>query len=250
MALAADHAQRGVITHSSGNHGTALALAAQARGLPCYVVVPDGAPQTKVDAIAAAGAQIRRCPATVAARQVACTQWQAQTGAHLVHPFENPYVIAGQGTAALELLSQTQGLDAVVVPVGGGGLASGTAVTLAALAPTTQLFLAEPSGADDAFRSLREGVRVSEQDPDTFCDGLRTTLGRPNFAILQRHGAQVLPVSDAQTRHAMHLLWRVAKQLIEPSSATVLAAVLAYPQQFAGQRVGLILSGGNVDLPG
>jgi threonine dehydratase len=173
---------------------------------------------------------------------------QGDTGAALVHPYTDPLVIAGQGTAALELLNACDGLDALVVPVGGGGLASGCALTLAALAPRCRLFLAEPAGAAETAASLARGERVTEFVPDTVCDGLRGTLGAPNFALLQAHGAQALVVDDADTITAMRLLWTHTKQLVEPSSAVALAAVLRHRDAFAGQRVGIILSGGNVDL--
>lgn len=247
-SLDAGTAPRGVLTHSSGNHGGALALAASQRGIPCHVVVPEGAPAAKLQAILATGAQVRRCAPTQVAREAACARWQAETGAELVHPYEDPRVIAGQGTTALELLCQCPPLDAVVVPVGGGGLAAGCALALAALAPSVQVFAAEPAGAADTFASLQSGQRTLDMVPDTICDGLRTIVGEPNFALLQRHGVQVLTVDDAATVRAMGLLWRLGKQLVEPSSATVLAAVLAHRQHFAGKRVALVLSGGNADL--
>lgn len=247
-ALDQQVAARGVVTHSSGNHGAALALAALGRGIPCHVVVPEGAVAAKLANIARHGATLWRCAPTAAAREEACAQVQAQTGATLVHPYANAEVIAGQGTAALELLGACQGLDAVVVPVGGGGLASGTALALRGLAPDCELILAEPAGAADAARSLAAGERQVDFVPDTICDGLRTGIGVPNFALLRQAGAQVVVVEDAQVIAAMRLAWQVLKQTIEPSSATVLAAVLAEPARFAGRRVGLVLSGGNVDL--
>jgi len=241
-------APRGVVTHSSGNHGAALALAARTRGIPCHVVVPDGAVAAKLANIARHGATIWRCAPTAAAREATCAQIQAATGATLVHPYANAAVMAGQGTATLELLQVTGALDVMVVPVGGGGLASGTALALQGRAPDCRLILAEPAGAADAARSLAAGRRDIDFVPDTICDGLRTGIGEPNFALLQAAGAQVITVDDAQVVAAMQLAWQVLKQVIEPSSATVLAAVLAQPARFAGQRVGLVLSGGNVDL--
>jgi len=247
-ALDPQSASQGVVTHSSGNHGAALALAARTRGIPCHVVVPEGAVAAKLANIARHGATLWRCEATTAAREAACAQVQAQTGATLVHPYADARVIAGQGTATLELLGSCEGLDAVVVPVGGGGLASGTSLALRALAPDCELVLAEPAGAADAARSLAAGERLVDFVPDTICDGLRTGIGVPNFALLRRAGAGVVVVDDAQVVAAMRLAWQILKQVIEPSSATVLAAVLAEPQRFAGRRIGLILSGGNVDL--
>ncbi|WWW35885.1 pyridoxal-phosphate dependent enzyme [Stenotrophomonas rhizophila] len=246
-SLDPDQAGRGVVTHSSGNHGAALALAARTRGIACNVVVPQGAVGAKLANIARHGATVWRCEASIAAREAMCAQVQAQTGASLVHPYADPRVIAGQGTAALELLRSHGPFDVLVVPVGGGGLASGTRLALQALAPQTRLVLAEPEGAADTARSLAAGERRIDFTPDTLCDGLRTTLGAPNFALL--HGAaEVITVADSATVAAMRLLWQVLKQVVEPSSAIAPAAILATPQRFAGQRVGVVLSGGNVDL--
>ena len=241
-------AARGVVTHSSGNHGAALALAARLHGIPCHVVVPDPAVRSKLAAIEAQGAVLHRCAPTIAAREAACAQVQRDTGATLVHPYADARVIAGQGTAALELLGAQPDLDALVVPVGGGGLASGTALALAGRAPQAKLFLAEPAGAAETLLSLQRGERVTDFVPDTICDGLRGTLGEPNFRLLREHGAQVLAVEDADTVAAMRLLLERLQLLVEPSSAIVLAAILAHPQHFAGLRVGVVLSGGNVDL--
>jgi threonine dehydratase len=247
-SLADADAARGVVTHSSGNHGGALALAARTRGIPCHVVIPDGAVRAKRDAIEAYGAILHRCAPGIAAREAACARVQADTGAELVHPYTDPRVIAGQGTAALELCRGATAFDALVVPVGGGGLAAGTALALRAVSPDTRLFLAEPAGAAETAASLRTGARVTDFTPDTICDGLRGTLGAPNFALLREAGAEALVVDDADTVGAMRLLWQRAKQLVEPSSAIALAAVLAHRERFAGLRVGVILSGGNVDL--
>jgi threonine dehydratase len=247
FSLDRDQAARGVVTHSSGNHGGALALAARLRGIPCHVVVPEGALRAKLAAIEAYGAILHRCAPGIAAREAACEDVRQATGATLVHPYTDARVIAGQGTAALELL-RAGPLDALVVPVGGGGLASGTALAIAGTSPGTRLFLAEPAGAADTLASLRAGRRVTDGVPDTICDGLRGTLGEPNFAILHAHGAEVLAVDDANTVAAMRLLYQRAKALVEPSSAVALAAVLAHRERFAGQRVGVILSGGNLDL--
>jgi len=247
-ALPADLAARGVVTHSSGNHGAALALAARTRGIACHVVVPEGAVAAKLAAIEAYGAILHRCAPTIAAREAAAAEVQRATGATLVHPYTDPQVIAGQGTAALELLNACEPLDALVVPVGGGGLASGCALALAALAPRCTLFLAEPAGAAETAASLARGERVTEFVPDTVCDGLRGTLGAPNFAVLHAHRAQALVVDDRDTLAAMKLLWTRTKQLVEPSSAIAFAAVLRHRERFAGKRVGIVLSGGNVDL--
>ncbi|WP_226467263.1 pyridoxal-phosphate dependent enzyme [Luteimonas panaciterrae] len=247
-SLSDAQAARGVVTHSSGNHGGALALAARTRGIPCHVVVPEGAVQAKLAAIEAYGAILHRCAPGIAARETECTRVQTETGAELVHPYTDARVIAGQGTAALELFNAGGPFDALVVPVGGGGLASGTALALAAVSPRTRLFLAEPAGAAETAASLRSSERVVDFVPDTICDGLRGTLGAPNFSLLRAAQAEVLVVDDAATTAAMRLLWQRTKQLVEPSSAITLAAVLANRERFAGQQVGLILSGGNVDL--
>jgi threonine dehydratase len=247
-SLDEDQARAGVVTHSSGNHGAALALAARARGIPCHVVVPEGAVNAKRVAIEGYGATLHACASTLAAREAGCAEVQRTTGATLVHPYTDPRVIAGQGTAALELLNAVGVLDAVVVPVGGGGLVSGTALALRALAPDCRLFAAEPAGAADAQRSLQRGSRVTDVVPNTICDGLRATIGAPNLALMQAHAVEVLLVEDVQTVAAMRLLLQRTKQLVEPSSAIALAAILAHPLHFAGLRVGVILSGGNVDI--
>ncbi|MDR6841873.1 pyridoxal-phosphate dependent enzyme [Pseudoxanthomonas sacheonensis] len=247
-ALSEAEAHAGVVTHSSGNHGAALALAAQTRGISCHVVVPDGAVAAKLASIRRYGAIVHNCAANLTAREEKCLQVQHETGAVLVHPYTNARVIAGQGTAALELLNAVEALEVLVVPVGGGGLASGTAIATAALLPDCRVVLAEPEGAADTARSLAAGERLADFVPDTFCDGLRTAVGQPNFELLRRHAVEVLTVRDADTLQAMRLLWQTTKQLVEPSSAIALAAVLQNPARFAGRRVGVVLSGGNVDL--
>jgi len=247
-ALDADAAARGVVTHSSGNHGAALALAARTRGIAAHVVVPEGAVPAKLAAIRAAGGTIHTCAPTQAAREAAADALQQRTGATLVHPYTDPRVIAGQGTAMLELLREAGTLDLALVPVGGGGLAGGSAIALAGIAPSARLLGAEPEGAADAFESLRRGLRITDIVPDTVCDGLRAVVGEVNLGLLRAHAVELLLVSDTETLAAMRLLWERLKVLVEPSSATVFAAVLRYPARFAGQRVGLVLSGGNVDL--
>lgn len=244
FALDDAQAAHGVLTHSSGNHGAALARAAKLRGIAAHVVVPEGAVQSKLDNIRAAGAVIHRCAPNQAAREAATRALQDERGAHLVHPYEDPRVMAGQGTAALELRHAQPALDAMLVPIGGGGLVSGTAL---ALAPTgIALYGVEPDGAAETLASLQAGVRRTDIVPDTVCDGLRAVVGAPNLDIIGRHVRQVLTVSDAQCLAAKDLLAEHLKLVVEPSSATVLAAVLAYPGLFRGRRVGLILTGGNV----
>ncbi|MGH8115724.1 MAG: pyridoxal-phosphate dependent enzyme [Rhodanobacteraceae bacterium] len=247
-ALSDDEAARGVVTHSSGNHGAALALAASTRGIPAHIVVPEGTVAAKLANIERAGGIVHRCASTQAAREETCARVQRETGATLVHPYADARVMAGQGTVVLELLQQVRGLDAVVVPIGGGGLASGCAIALHALAPGARLVCAEPAGADDAYQSMRRGDRVTHVVPDTICDGLRAAIGAPNLAVLRAHHGDIVRVDDTATLAAMRLAWAELKQTIEPSSATVLAAVLAERGRFAGQRIGLVLTGGNVDL--
>jgi threonine dehydratase len=248
QSLDAATAARGVVTHSSGNHGAALALAAKLRGIACHVVAPEGANQAKLEAIRRHGASLHRCAPGIAAREAMCAQLQRDTGATLVHPYADPRVIAGQGTAALELFAECGALDVLVVPVGGGGLASGSALSLAARSPRCELLLAEPADADDALRSLREGERrANAQVPTTVCDGLRGDLGAPNFAMLRTANAEVVAVDDEATLAALRALWQDPRLRVEPSSAIALAAVLAQPERVRGKRIGVILSGGNVD---
>lgn len=247
FALTDADAARGVVTHSSGNHGAALALAARLREIACHVVVPEGAVAAKVEAIARNGATLHRCAPTIAAREQTCAQVQATTGASLVHPYTHPQVIAGQGTAALELLTAHPELDALVVPLGGGGLAAGSLLAIQALQRDCSLYLAEPTGAADGARSFASGRLDHDFTPDTVCDGLRGTLGAINFELLRHHGTQVLTVDDADTLAAQRQLLVRTKQWIEPSSAIALAAVLGNRDLFAGRNVGIVLTGGNVE---
>ena len=247
-SLTDEVAARGVITHSSGNHGAALALAARTRGISAHVIVPEGAVKSKLDAIVAYGATLHLCAPSFAAREAATERLREETGASLVHPFTTPAVIAGQGTAALELLDEVGELDVLITPIGGGGLIGGSAIAAKARDPRIEIFAAEPEGAADAYESLRRGVRVTDIVPHTISDGLRGTIGEINFNLLRQYAVRVLPVSDAETIAAMRLVFARMKLVIEPSSATALAAVLRYREHFAGRRVGVILSGGNVDL--
>lgn len=247
-SLADDQVGAGVVTHSSGNHGTALALAAITRGMTAHVIVPEGAVQAKVDAIARAGAVMHRCAPTQSAREAMAGDVQRATGAVLVHPYADTRVMAGQGTVVLELLHQVDALEAIITPVGGGGLASGAAIAAHAVDPSLQLFGAEPAGADDAAQSLQRCARVTTVVPDTLCDGLRALVGETNLDALQAHRVALITVSDAESIAAMQLLWDALKIVVEVSSATVLAAILKQPARFAGLRVGVVLTGGNVDL--
>lgn len=244
-------AARGVVTQSSGNHGAAIAMACRLRGIPATVVVPEGAAQVKLDAITRQGAEVIRCAPTQAARDSTTKLVLSRTGGTLVHPFDDPRVIAGQGTAALELLEQVPGLDALVAPISGGGLLSGTLLAARGADPAkpsgVAVFGAEPEQASDAHASLTRGVRVREWPIDTICDGLRAHLGELTFELL--HGqVDVLLASEAQIVSAMRLVFERMKQVIEPSAAVPLATILRHTGRFAGRRVGVILSGGNVDL--
>lgn len=241
----------GVATHSSGNHGAALARAAKLRQIPAHVVVPENANPTKVKAIEGYGAHVIRCEATLEAREQSLAAVITKTGATMVHPYDDPRVIAGQGTAALEVIEQVTGLglklDALITPVGGGGLLAGSAVACKARSHAN-VFGAEPDGADDAYRSFYSGVRVTQHTPNTIADGLRTTLGAHNFEIIREKVDDIFLVSDDEIVAAMALIWTRLKQVVEPSSAVALAALMKNRDRFQDQTVCLILTGGNVDL--
>ncbi|MDJ0868017.1 MAG: pyridoxal-phosphate dependent enzyme [Myxococcota bacterium] len=243
-------AARGVATHSSGNHAQALALAARLRGVPAHIVMPDDAPGVKRRAVEGYGARVVECAPTLEARESAAARVLEETGATFVHPYDHPDVIAGQGTAALELLEQAGELDAIVAPVGGGGLLAGTAIAATESLPGIRVFAAEPRGADDAARSKRAGRRIPQTGPDTIADGLLTSLGELTWPVLRDRVEDVLVVDDAAIVRAMRLAWERAKLLIEPSAAVALAAVLSdgFRARPNLSRVGVILSGGNVDL--
>jgi threonine dehydratase len=239
---------RGVATHSSGNHAAALAFAAAQRGARAHVVMPSTAPPVKRAAVAGYGAEIIECEPTLAAREATLEEVVARTGATFIHAYDNPQVIAGQGTAGLELIADVPDLDLVMAPVGGGGLMSGTAIAVSASRPDIELWGAEPAGADDAHRSLRDRRRYPSIEPRTIADGLLTSLSDRTFRILSEHLEGILTVGEDTIIRAMRLLWERAKLVVEPSGAVPFAAVLEHPEAFAGRRVGLILSGGNVDL--
>ncbi|MFH2052241.1 MAG: pyridoxal-phosphate dependent enzyme [bacterium] len=241
-------AARGVATHSSGNHAQALALAARMRGVPAYVVMPVTAPAVKKAAVAGYGAEIIDCEPTLQARERTLEEVVARTGAAFIHPYNDERVIAGQGTAALELLEEAGPLDIVMTPVGGGGLLSGTAIVCAAAEPAPLVFAGEPAGADDAARSLAAGRIIPSENPRTIADGLLTSLGSLTFPIIREKVAGIWTVDDPAIIAAMRLIWERMKIVVEPSSAVCLAAALARPDRIAGKRVGIILSGGNVDL--
>ena len=243
-------AARGVVTHSSGNHAQALALAARLRGLPAQIVMPRDAPAVKWRAVEDYGGRVVPCEPTLAAREEAVTRLQAETGATLIHPYDDANVIAGQGTAALELLAQVGPLDAIVTPIGGGGLLAGTAIAATAIQPGIRLFAGEPAGADDAARSKRAGVRIPQGTTETIADGLLASLGDLTWPVLRDVVEEVLVVTEREIVAAMRLAWERAKLLIEPSAAVALAAVLTerFRTLDVGDRVGVILTGGNVDL--
>lgn len=238
----------GVCTHSSGNHAAALARAASLRGVPAYIVMPRTAPPVKKAAVKGYGGIITECEPTLEARERTLDEVRSRYGAVFIHPYDDPRVIAGQGTCALELLEQAPQLDAIVVPVGGGGLASGTAIAARSLRPDVEIWGAEPAGADDAYRSLRDGVLYPSVAPTTVADGLLTSLSERTFKTLRSSLDGILTADEAAIVRAMRLLWERGKLLVEPSAAVPLAAVLAHGERFAGRRVGLVLSGGNVDL--
>lgn len=237
-----------VITHSSGNHGTALALAARARGMRAIVIVPRDSARSKIAAIQAAGARIEFCEPGLPAREQRLAEILAREPAELVHPFDDERIIAGQGTAALELLAEIPGLDVISTPVGGGGLIGGTALAARAMQPGIRVIGAEPAQADDAFRSFRSGQRCAVDAPRTIADGLRGSIGVRNYEMLRAHVDDVVTVSEAQIVAALRTVLEDLKLLIEPSSAVPVAAALAGALGSPGQRVGIVLSGGNVDL--
>jgi threonine dehydratase len=248
-SLTDEQAARGVVTHSSGNHGAALARAASQRGIPCHVVMPENAPRTKRKAVEELGAKVVACAPTIAAREETAARLLAETGAVLVHPYNDATVIAGQATAARELLEEVADLDLVVAPIGGGGLLSGTAIATAALRPAAAVWGAEPSGADDAQRSIAARRIVPVESPRTVADGLRATIGPLPLAILLAHGVRIATVDDDAILSAMRFFWERAKLVIEPSAAVPVAALLEGAIPARGRRVGVILSGGNLDLP-
>ncbi len=248
MSLPDDAARAGVATHSSGNHAAALALAARLRGTAAHIVMPENAPSVTRAAVEGYGGRIRFCAPTLAAREAALAEVVAATGAVFVHPYNDPRVIAGQGTAALELLEDVADLDAILAPVGGGGLLSGTALATAGLSPRTRVIGAEPAGADDAHRSLQEGRIVPSVNPRTIADGLLTSLGDLTFPIIESHVEAIVTVTEEGIVAAMRLIWERMKIIVEPSAAVPLAALLENALDLSGRRVGVILSGGNVDL--
>ena len=247
-SLSDEEAARGVATHSSGNHAAALSLAARLRGIPAHVVMPRTSNAVKQAAVAAYGGRIVLCEPTLAARETTLETVVAETGATVVHPYNDPLVIAGQGTAAMELLEDVRDLDIVMTPVGGGGLLSGTAIAVTGLSPRTRVVAAEPAAADDAFRSLKEGRILPSVDPRTVADGLLTSLGTLTFAIIRERVWEIVTVGEDAIVAAMRLVWERMKIVIEPSSAVPVGALIEGSVRAPGCRIGVILTGGNVDL--
>jgi threonine dehydratase len=240
-------ASRGVAAHSSGNHGGALALAARECGIPCYVVMPAGAPRAKVDAVRGYGGHVVECAPTMDAREAKLAEVLAETGAHEVHPYDDPRVIAGAGTAAMELLEQHPDLDLVIAPVSGGGLLSGTAIAAHGMKPLCRIWGAEPAGADDAYRSLERKKLEPRTEGSTIADGLLAALSARTFGILSEHVEGIVRVEDGEILDAMRALFERCKLVVEPSGAAALAGVFAHPEVLP-ERVGVILSGGNLDF--
>jgi len=240
--------QNGVIAHSSGNHAQALALAAQFRGVRAFIVMPDNAPKVKQAAVRDYGATITFCASNLAARETTQAEIIEKTGAIEIHPYDNLHIICGQGTSARELLAERPDLDCLIAPVGGGGLLAGTALAAFAHSKHIKVFGAEPINADDAARSLAAGKIIPSVNPNTIADGLLTSLGHYNFPIIQDLVEGILTVSEEAITEVMKMFWQRTKLIIEPSAATAVAALLNYPDHFANKKVGVIISGGNVDL--
>ncbi len=248
FSLSEAEAAHGVGTHSSGNHAAALALAASMRGIAAHIVMPINAPDIKKKAVAGYGASITFCKPTQEARESTLAAIIAETGATEIHPYNNFNVIAGQGTAAKELIEDKGEFDVILAPVGGGGLLSGTAITTKHLLPGCRVVAAEPAGADDAYRSFQSKTRVPSVEPKTIADGLLTSLGERNFAIILDKVDDIVTVSEENIVAAMRLIWERMKIIIEPSSAVPLAAILEKKVDVQNKKVGIILSGGNLDL--
>lgn len=248
FSLTDAQAAKGVATHSSGNHGTCLSYAAGRRGIPCTVVMPRTAPQAKKDAVRGYGGRVVECEPSTSSREATFAEVVAQTGAEFVHPYNDPRVIAGQATCARELIEQVDDLDAVIAPIGGGGMVSGTCLTLSGLAPQIAVYAAEPEQADDAYRSFRAGRIIADDAPVTVADGLKVPLKDLTWHFVRQHVKDILTVSEDEIVAAMQLIWKRLKIVMEPSSAVPLAAILKNRHVFAGKRVGVIITGGNVDL--
>ena len=248
FGLSEEDAANGVCTHSSGNHALSLSYAAGRRGIPCNVVMPRTAPQAKKDAVIGYGVTITECEPSTSSREAVFAEVQAATGGDFVHPYNDPRVIAGQGTCSRELVEQTDGLDVVVAPIGGGGMISGTCLTLSNIAPETQIIAAEPEMADDAYRSFKAGHIIADDAPETVADGLKVPLKDLTWHFVSNHVSDILTASEDEIVEAMKLTWKRMKIVMEASSAVPLATIIKHKDRFAGKRVGIIITGGNVDL--
>ncbi len=247
-SLSDEEAARGVCTHSSGNHAAALALAARMRGIPAYIVMPNNAPSVKKNAVAGYGGLITFCEPTLEARESTLDRIRLDIGATVVHPYNDERVIAGQGTAALELLEDVPDLDVIIAPVGGGGLLSGTSIAATEIKKGIRVIAGEPEMADDAFRSMQAGEIIPSKNPKTIADGLLTSLGTLTFPIIQKNVEQIVTVSEAGIIESMKYVWERAKIIIEPSSAVAIGVLWEQKIDLSGLKVGVIISGGNVDL--
>lgn len=247
-SLSAEEAASGVCTHSSGNHAQALALAAKMRGIPAYIVMPDNAPQVKKNAVAGYGGQITFCEPTLQARESTLDMVRLDTGASVVHPYNDERVIAGQGTTALELLEDVPDLDVIIAPVGGGGLLSGTSIAAMEIKKGIRVIAGEPEMADDAFRSMQTGAIIPPVNPKTIADGLLTSLGDLTFPIIQKRVEQIVTVSEAGIIASMKFVWERVKIIIEPSSAVAIGVLWEKKIDLSRLKIGVIISGGNVDL--
>ena len=248
FSMEAGKISKGVATHSSGNHAQAVALGAQQKGVPAYIVMPSNAPEVKRAAVLGYGAEVISCEPTLEARESTLQMVVDKTGAQFIHPYNDWRVIAGQATASKELLEEVGDLEAIFAPVGGGGLLSGTALTAHYSAPDVEVFAGEPLGADDAARSFQAGTLIPSQNPNTIADGLLTSLGDKTFAVIQQHVKDIFTVEEEEIVAAMRLIWERMKIIVEPSCAVPFAAVIQQKEKFAGKKIGIILSGGNVDL--
>ena len=241
-------AQRGVCTHSSGNHALSLSYAAGRRGIPCNVVMPRTAPAAKKAAVRGYGGKITECEPSTSSREEVFAQVQAETGGEFVHPYNDPRVIAGQGTCSREFMEQTDGVDMMVAPIGGGGMISGTCLTLSTIAPEVEIIASEPEQADDAYRSFKAGHIIADDAPVTIADGLKVPLKELTWHFVSNHVTDILTASEQEIIDAMKLTWQRMKIVMEPSCAVPLATILKNKDRFAGKRVGVIITGGNVDL--
>jgi threonine dehydratase len=248
FGLPAETAARGVATHSSGNHALSLSYAAGRRGIPCHVVMPRTAPQAKKDAVRGYGGIVTECEPSTTAREAVFAEVHARTGADFVHPYNDPRVIAGQGTCSREMMEQVDGLDAVIAPIGGGGMISGTCLTLSACAPGVAIYAAEPEQADDACRSFRAGHIIADDAPQTVADGLKVPLKENTWHFVSNHVTDIFTASEQEIIDAMKLTWQRMKIIMEPSCAVPLAVILKNAEVFRGKRVGVVITGGNVDL--